>query len=198
MSSPTSAGAVVLCGGASRRFGSDKTRALLDGRPLLDHVLAALPTDLPVVCVGEERPTTRPVTWARESPPGGGPAAGLAAGLVALAALGTQGPPGLVVGLGGDMPYAGAAAAGLIDHLLAAPPDLDAVVARDGEGHLQPLLAAYRTTALRAALGDAPAGRSLMRVLDALRIRSVDVAGLPTADVDTPEDLDRLRHRLEP
>jgi molybdenum cofactor guanylyltransferase len=32
----------VIAGGASRRFGSDKALALIDGRPMLDHVLAAL------------------------------------------------------------------------------------------------------------------------------------------------------------
>ena len=33
---------VVLAGGQSRRFGRDKALALLDGRPLIDHALAAL------------------------------------------------------------------------------------------------------------------------------------------------------------
>ena len=32
----------VLVGGQSRRFGSDKALALLDGRPLIEHALAAL------------------------------------------------------------------------------------------------------------------------------------------------------------
>ena len=32
----------VLAGGASRRFGSDKALALVDGRALIDHVIAAL------------------------------------------------------------------------------------------------------------------------------------------------------------
>ena len=32
----------VLAGGASRRFGSDKALATIDGRPLIDHAIAAL------------------------------------------------------------------------------------------------------------------------------------------------------------
>ncbi len=42
----------VLAGGQSRRFGSDKALALLDGRPLIAHVIAALAaqTEAVIVC----------------------------------------------------------------------------------------------------------------------------------------------------
>ena len=42
----------ILAGGKSRRFGSDKAVALVDGRPLLDHVAAALgaQSDALIVC----------------------------------------------------------------------------------------------------------------------------------------------------
>ena len=63
--------AVVLCGGTGRRFGGDKTQALIDGVPVLDHVVGQLPPSWPVVCVGPARPTVAPVTWVREEPPGG-------------------------------------------------------------------------------------------------------------------------------
>ncbi|WP_345714104.1 NTP transferase domain-containing protein, partial [Kineococcus glutinatus] len=59
---------VVLAGGAGRRFagaGPDKVAAPLDGRSLLDHLLAGLPPQLPVVVVGPPRPTARPVTTTR-------------------------------------------------------------------------------------------------------------------------------------
>ena len=202
--------AVVLCGGESRRFGSDKTAAELAGRPVLDHVLDGLPTQWPVVCVGPARPTTREVTWTREDPPGGGPAAGIAAALALLTPGSRYSPTDigspntstgqtryLVAVVGGDMPYAGSALPALVTELRGHS-DLDAVVARDGEGRPQPLLAAYRIDALRAALGDEPAGTPLMRVLDALRLRTVAVEGDAASDVDTPADLQRLRHRLAP
>jgi molybdopterin-guanine dinucleotide biosynthesis protein A len=178
--------AVVLCGGESRRFGSDKTRADLDGVPVLDTLLSSLPAGWDVLCVGPERPTGREaVRWTREDPPGGGPVAGLAA---ALAVVDTP----VTVLLGGDMPYAGPVAAELAAHLDDVP-DADAVAGVDGEGRVQPLLAAYRTSALRAALPETPAGTPLRRLLDGLRIEPRPVEGRASQDIDTPEDLQRAR-----
>jgi molybdopterin-guanine dinucleotide biosynthesis protein A len=192
----TSVTAVVLCGGESRRFGSDKTRADLSGRTLLDHLLDDLPVDWPVICVGPQRPTSRPVRWVREEPPGGGPVAALAAALPEV-----RSPT--VVLLGGDMPYAGPAAVRLA-WALAEGSDADgsrlpeAVVARDGDGRVQPLLAAYRRDALDHALPEPAAGAALMRLLDALRVETVLVTAPDSLDVDTASDLAQARHRLEP
>jgi molybdopterin-guanine dinucleotide biosynthesis protein A len=182
--------AVVLCGGAGRRFGGDKTRADLAGTTVLDHLLDGLPGDWLVVCVGEPRPTRRTVTWCREDPPGGGPVAAIAAALLVL-----EGP--VVVLLGGDMPYAAGPAPALVATLERSP-ELDAVVGRDGEGRLQPLLAAYRTPALRGAVPEPAAGSPLMRLLDPLRTLVVSVGDEASLDVDTAEDLERARHRLDP
>jgi molybdenum cofactor guanylyltransferase len=183
--------AVVLCGGESRRFGSDKTRAELGGVPLLDTLLSSLPEPWDVLCVGPERATERPgVRWTREDPPGGGPVAGLAAALSRVDAP-------VTVLLGGDMPYAGPVAVELAA-ALAEVPDADAVAAVDGEGRTQPLLAAYRTSALCAALPDHPAGTPLRRLLDGLRVRTRPVPELASRDIDTPEDLEAARHRLAP
>jgi molybdenum cofactor guanylyltransferase len=181
--------AVVLCGGAGRRFGGDKTQALVGGVPLLDHVLRALPTDWSVVCVGPQRPTAREVTWSREEPPGGGPVAALAAGLPDAAT-------GFVVVLGGDMPAAGSAAAALAA-ALDAQPEVDAVVGTDGEGRRQPLLAAYRLQSLRRALPRPPGGTPMMRVLDQLVVAPLQLDAWASLDVDTADDLAALRHRLE-
>lgn len=182
--------AVVLCGGAGRRFGGDKTRALLDEGSLLDHLLDDLPGGWVVVCVGGARPTNRAVRWCREDPPGGGPVAAVAAALPRV-----DGP--VVVLLGGDMPYAAGPAGDLVSRLRDAG-DVDAVVARDGAGRLQPLLAAYRVDALRAAVPERPAGTPLMRLLDPLRTLVVPVGDDASLDVDTAEDLERARHRLDP
>ena len=155
--------AVVLCGGDSRRLGggSDKTAATLGATTVLDHLLDGLPADWPVVAVGPERPTRRRVRWTRETPAGGGPVAAVAAG---LALVDTE----LVVVLAGDMPFAAGAATHLAGTLAASlndDPTTDAVVAVDPGGRENPLLAAYRVTALRDALPHPPANapaRSLL------------------------------------
>jgi len=51
---------VVLAGGAGRRMGGDKALAPLAGRPLLDHVLAALRTVLGEVVVAAKDDTALP------------------------------------------------------------------------------------------------------------------------------------------
>lgn len=179
----------MLCGGTGRRFGGDKTRALLDGISVLDHVIGTLPSAWPVVCVGPPRPTVAEVTWMREDPPGGGPVAALAAGLAAVTEP-------VVVVLGGDMPYASAAAPALVSALLAEPAT-DAVLARDPQGRVQPLLAAYRTQALRHAVPHPPAGAPLMRVVDGLAHVVLAADSRAALDIDTPEDLQTARHRVE-
>jgi molybdopterin-guanine dinucleotide biosynthesis protein A len=182
--------AIVLCGGTSRRLtGRDKTRESLAGTTVLDHLLDALPGGWPVVCVGEQRATTRSVRWYRESPAGGGPVAGIAAGLEHLARL----DAGTCVVVGGDMPFAAAALQTLVGALNAAP-GLDAVLAVEPDGRTQPLLAAYRIEALRAALPSQPHGARLMTVVDTLATGTVAFEAPITLDVDTPDALEHARH----
>jgi molybdopterin-guanine dinucleotide biosynthesis protein A len=77
--------AVILAGGSGRRLGGvDKGALVVAGLPLLDRVLLASAAARRTVVVGEPRPTVRSVVWAREDPPGGGPLAGLAAGMAEL------------------------------------------------------------------------------------------------------------------
>ena len=80
---------VVLAGGASRRFGTDKALALIGGRTLLDHALAALGPQVDALAVaGRAWPGA---TSIEDSPgPGLGPAAGLAGALAHAAATGHQ------------------------------------------------------------------------------------------------------------
>ena len=183
-------GVIVLCGGTSRRLaGLDKTRESLAGTTVMDHLLNALPSTWDVVCVGEERATTRTVRWCRETPAGGGPVAGIAAGLDHLEPLETE----ICVVVGGDMPFAAPAAPALVD-VLNVRPALDAVLATDPGGRWQPLLAAYRCGVLRAALPREPAGARLMVVVEALVTGTLACDAQVTLDVDTPEAMEQARH----
>jgi molybdopterin-guanine dinucleotide biosynthesis protein A len=175
---------VVLAGGTSRRFGSDKLTAPLHGSTVLETVVRSLPQDWPVVVVGPPRDCGRPVTWTREDPPGGGPLAGVAAGVA-------QVETDVVAVVAGDMPYAGPALVTLVAALRTASPDLGAVVAVDAQGVPNPLLTAYRTASLREAL-PVPAADRPARLLLALPHLDLLVTGPASRGVDSQADLDDL------
>jgi molybdopterin-guanine dinucleotide biosynthesis protein A len=184
-------GAIVLTGGSAVRFqGADKASIELAGATLLEHVLRAL-ADVPaVVVVGDEVGTSRPVTFLREDPPGGGPAAGLLAGLAGFPRL-----PRLVVVLAVDMPLVTTAT---VNRLLMSV-EKDGALLVDGDGRRQYLCAAYRTKALLAA---APApeeqpGLPVRRLVGGLHLAEVPAISGEAQDLDTWEDLLALRQRLQ-
>lgn len=75
----------VLAGGRSSRFGSDKALALVEGRPLIEHVIAALqPQVAAVVVCGRDWPGFVALTDVPDLGPGPGlgPLAGLCAALI--------------------------------------------------------------------------------------------------------------------
>ncbi|MFG2323976.1 NTP transferase domain-containing protein [Streptomyces sp. NPDC048568] len=152
---PAGYDAVVLAGGAARRLGgADKPGLRVGGRALLDRVLAACAGARTTVVVAGPRPTARPVTWAREDPPGGGPLAALAAGLRHTTAE-------FVVVLSADLPFLGEPTVARLLSALAAG-EADGVLLTDADGRDQPLVAAYRASAVRrelAAMAGDRAGR---------------------------------------
>ena len=175
---------VVLAGGGSRRFGSDKLGAPLHGSTVLETVVRSLPASWPLVVVGPARDCGRPVVWTREDPPGGGPLAGVAAGVA-------QVTTDVVAVVAGDMPYAGPALVTLVAALGTSPPEVGAVVAVDAHGVPNPLLAAYRTASLRQAL-PVPVANRPAKLLLAVPHLEVAVTGRAGRDVDTRADLDDL------
>lgn len=201
VAAPRAAAALVLAGGAGRRFGGDKLAASLDGRPLLDHAIlaAAAVADRVVVVVAADGPLPAlpadapvPVSVARDAAAGRGPLAGVLGGLDALGLP----PAAVVLVLAGDAPRVPPSVLGL---LAAAPAtDRPAAVLEADPG--APLPCAVRAgpaaAAARAALaaGDAPL-RALVAdaaVVPAAAWRAVDPAGLALRDVDRPGDLDAL------
>lgn len=192
---PLHTAAVILTGGTGARLGGvDKATIEIAGLTLLEHALGATAGAREVVVVGSQVPTSRPVTWAREDPPGGGPAAGLLAGVRALAPA-----PDLVCALAVDMVRFSART---LDRLVAAvsvapteqPPDGACLV--DGGGRLQWLAGVYRYGALMAAAPDgreSEHGLPMRRLVLPLRVVRVPALGDEAHDLDTWEDLAHLR-----
>ncbi|KFZ81258.1 molybdopterin-guanine dinucleotide biosynthesis protein MobA [Amycolatopsis sp. MJM2582] len=174
---------IVLAGGAARRLsGVDKPALPVGGKPLLARALAALADADPVIVVGPERPGFGDVVWTRETSPGTGPVAALAAG---LALVRTE----LVVVLAGDL--AGVRKS-TVDRLLAGLDRAAGAVLVDVSGERQWLLGAWRAEALRDALPETVENASLRRTLGGLEIVDVPEEPGESADIDTPEDLDRF------
>ncbi len=192
---PDAVGGLLLTGGASRRMGEDKALIELGGHRLVDRAAALLTAVAdPVIEVG---PGWSSLPAVREDPPGTGPLAALSAGAAALRAAGHDGS---VLVLAVDMPRVGVE----LLRFLAGRAGTTTAVPRAG-GHPQPMCARYGPDVL-AAVDErlAAGGRSLRDLLETLAASgSVSwvepeewepVAG-PEAfsDVDTPEDLRRLR-----
>lgn len=176
-------GAVILAGGTAVRLGGvDKASLEWRGRSLLDWALDAVVDAAEVVVVGDVLPTERPVTFVREDPPLGGPAAGLLAGLDAFAGL----PRELVV-LAVDMPRVTLTTIG---RLRAAAEGRDGAVLVDGRGR-RSLAYVLDVEALAARRPDAEAayGMPLRVLLGELDLAAVPAQGDEARDVDTWDDL---------
>ncbi|MFE2374411.1 NTP transferase domain-containing protein [Streptomyces sp. NPDC059398] len=187
--------AVVLAGGAAKRLGgADKPGLTVGGLTLLDRVLGACRGAGTIVVVGGRRETARPVVWAREEPPGGGPLAALGAGVRAVSA------PSVLV-LSADLPFLGAdTVPGLLGALAAGPHD--GALLTDPGGRDQPLVAAYRTDALRRGLAlltaehGSLAGLPLRRLTSGLELARIAAGPLASFDCDTWEDVASARARI--
>ena len=190
---------VILAGGRSSRFGSDKLAARLEGRTLLDLAIAgvaAVASEIVVVLApGDDRtpqPIDRPVRLVMDPERHGGPLVGLLAGLEAV-------DQPLTIVAGGDMPTLSAAVLGaMVRALEASDPGWDAVVLAS-RGDRVPLPAVVRTGAAttwaRQLVGDGERRlRSLFerlptRALEEGEWRPFDPDGATLRDVDQPGDL---------
>lgn len=137
----------VVAGGLSTRMGRDKALLPWRGTTLLDHAiarLAAVCTDVRILCGPAPRYEDRGRSLVVDAVAGGGPLAGLAAGLESAGDA-----AGLYLGV--DLPLVPVA---LLQALAAAGDDADAVVPVTSEGP-EPLCALYRPrcgAAVRARL----------------------------------------------
>ena len=175
---------VVLAGGtAARMDGVDKSSVELHGRSLLEHAVDAFLDADEVVVVGPPSvPTARPVTFACEDPPRGGPVAGLLTGVDALLRR-----PRLVGVLAVDMPRVTAAT---MRRLRDAATGRDGafLVGGDGRRQLAGVLDAARLADVRPDL-EGQHGMAMHRLLASLDLAEVRASGAEAVDIDTWSDL---------
>jgi molybdopterin-guanine dinucleotide biosynthesis protein A len=197
--------AIVLAGGGSRRFGSDKLAArMADGRSVLAHGITAAETiadDLVVVLApGASLPDGLPArtVTVHDPEPDGGPLVGLAAGLEATREE-------LVIVIGGDMPALEPAVLRLLIEALHGDPAVDAArleVAASTAGSVAVLPSVLRREPARRACRDALAAgdrrlracleRLVTAVVPAVEWRALDPTGRTLLDIDRQADLARL------
>ena len=163
---------VIVAGGKSRRFGSDKASATLRGRPLLQWVrdaLAPIVNEIVVVtAAGQTLPPMHPsipVTVVEDREPERGPLGGLATGFAVAAS-----PVCFAVSCDAPLLHT-AVAARIVDAL----DDHDAVLPEVG-GFQQPLVAAYRRDPCLAA-AEAALAAGVNKVLDAFAALNVLALG---------------------
>lgn len=170
----------VLAGGESRRFGSDKALALLDGETLLARAVATLAGQCAAAVVAGRAEAPAPVVadWPRA---GLGPLGGLAGALRAAREQGFD----AVLSIGVDS--------------LGLPTDLGAVLA-PGPACLaaQPVVGLWPVATLDvlAAILTGDERRSMLHFADRCGARLVDLA-VPPVNVNTPEDLARVNDRQD-
>ncbi|MFB6267389.1 MAG: molybdenum cofactor guanylyltransferase [Halodesulfurarchaeum sp.] len=200
-------GAILVCGGRSRRFGDrEKALAELDGRPLLRHVadrVEPLVDEVVLSCRRDQEAAIDralegyplPVEYAFDTDVDAGPLHGMRRGFEVI------GSPVAFV-LACDLPFVDPA---LLESLVGFLEDHDAAVPLH-RGHVQPLAGAYRVAPIRSLLAG-PAGDDIdspMAAVGAVDTAVVDPADLEVTvddwtlfNVNTPADLRRARDHLE-
>jgi len=198
--------AIVLAGGRSSRFGSDKLSVEFEGRLLIDRAIDAVGRVVTAIIVaGAPVPRTR--SGDRHEPPIRSVPDGeaFAGPLAALAGALGETTTGLAIVVGGDMPSLVPAVLAAMLQRLTTDEALDAVLLEaPGTGNLrrQVLPLALRAAPALAAAVDAvrEGDRSLVRLVDRLRCSDIPVAdwlaldpeGRTLFDVDRPADMQRI------
>jgi len=187
--------AAILAGGRSRRMGTDKALLLLDGTPLIGHVIARLrPLIAEIVIVGDSAGAFGRfgIPVIPDPRPDEGPLAGIRTAL-----MHTDAP--LVFCCACDMPFLETA---LVGRLLELAEQGVAAVVPWMRGEPEPLCAVYAKEALPLIEDVLASGRRSIRdVLDKMPIRFVEEDDLRHYDpelssfvnINTPDDLARVR-----
>lgn len=199
---------IILVGGRSSRMGQPKAELAVGDRPMLRRVADALRTecgDIILVAAPGDEDAERwralagpgPTTITHDAEAFRGPLAGLATGL--RAARGTT-----TVAVSCDLPFLLPELVGFLFRTLEEASEIDALVPQAG-GHLQPLVAAYRSRAMATRFADAleSGNHSPTQALETARLRILSEADVRRIDpqlrsftnINTEADLKRARSR---
>ena len=179
---------VVLTGGRSRRMGTDKAFVVVDGRPMVLRVAAALQGAgaAEVLAVGGDGPALAALGLDARADPrqGEGPLGGILSAFEVVA-------HDVVVVLATDLAWIDAATVARLVHALG-----ERAVAVARTGRREPLCAAWRASAsgdelTRAYDGGERAVHRAMDRLDAAAVAEVAVTPGLVANANTPADLGR-------
>jgi molybdopterin-guanine dinucleotide biosynthesis protein A len=167
---------IVLAGGRSTRFGTDKARVVVGAETVVERLLRLLAEmGCERAVVGGEQPLPPEVPRVADLEPGGGP-------LQALAAAGAAWPGAHLLVLACDLPLLDAALLAWLSRPL--PAGIEARVPRLG-GFAQPLAALYAPAAMAAFVRAHAAGeRVVLGVLAGLAVEWADEAVLASAGLD--------------
>jgi molybdopterin-guanine dinucleotide biosynthesis protein A len=182
----------VTAGGKSSRMGTDKAWLELAGRPIIEHVIAALkPVTTSIAIVANDPEYARlGFSVFKDSRTGVGPLEAI------RTALTHSSTPRLLL-VGCDLPFV---TPELFKFLLNVGDNCDAVVPISDQGRLEPLCASYRRSALGAVEDLISSGeRKVSPLFDLIPTRFVrfeELRHLPGAasfftNVNTPEDYQR-------
>ncbi|MGI9198216.1 MAG: molybdenum cofactor guanylyltransferase [Candidatus Nanopelagicaceae bacterium] len=178
---------IVLSGGTSRRFGSDKSQAKIGDQTLLETLCGYLPVGKLIV-VGPK--SSVDAIYLREAPEFSGPVAAIGA---AISEVESE----LVGIFATDMPFAP-----FVIPQLKAALTKDAALAIDDEGQIQPLAGIYRTAPLKSTLAsfDSLTDKSMKSLISKLQINRVPLVETSyLIDIDTEAALSQaiaLKSRL--
>lgn len=178
--------AVILAGGGSTRMGRDKALLPLEGRTLIERLVARLDPffqEILVSAADAERYAFLGRKIVVDPKPGQGPLMGVACGLAAAAYETVFFLPCDVP----DLPVS------LFLRLLRVARDAEGAVPVDSRGLLEPLCAVYRKSVLgRLEAGLAGGERKIIRLFPGLDLRLVPLSeGLELTNLNTREDYER-------
>ncbi len=176
---------ILLTGGTSKRFGTDKSQTELFGITLLNHVLNSLPAECEILLVGDEPINpSRNVKVFREEPIHSGPVAAIAKAIGHVRGE-------FVAILATDMPFAGKLLPKLYENISIGT---DVVIPIDDQNFLQPLCALYSTAGLKKAIAELGSveNKSMRDLLGFLNKKEITLSKDELAlliDIDSPADL---------